>query len=80
MVIDVDLVTVATPTVSYTFSFDTANTVASASSTTDVSGQVLWLNSNTSDTKAVGSTLAWQATLPLTGTGLQESRMAHFLR
>jgi len=61
-IVYVDSITVATPALSFTL--DMANTVTSTSSGTDVSGQVMWLNNQSADTKATGVTLAWQASCP----------------
>jgi len=62
-IVYVDSISVTTPTLS--FPLDTMPTVStSASSGLDVSGQVLWLNSASSDTTAAGVTLTWQATCP----------------
>jgi len=61
-VVYVDSISVTTPTLS--FPFDTAASLTTAASGTDVSGQVLWLHNGTSDTTATGVALAWQATCP----------------
>ena len=61
-VVFIDSITVATPTLSYTF--DMANTVQTAPSGSDVANQVLWQHSGGTDTTATGTTLAWQQTCP----------------
>jgi len=61
-VVYVDSITVATPTLSYTF--DTSATVSVNPSSGDVGGQVLWQHSGSTDTTASGVTLGWVATCP----------------
>jgi len=61
-VVYVDSVSVATPTLSYTF--DTMDKVNATPSGSDVANQVLWQHSGSSDTTAAGVTLAWQGTCP----------------
>jgi hypothetical protein len=56
-IVYVDSITVTTPALSFTF--DAASSVA----TTNANG-ALWLNSNSQDTTASGSTVTWQATCP----------------
>jgi hypothetical protein len=47
------------------FPFDTSGTVDTTASTgVDVGGQVLWLNSASSDTSATGVTLGWLTSCP----------------
>jgi hypothetical protein len=59
----VDSVTVPAPALS--FPFDTSGSIdTTASAGVDVGGQVLWLNSNGSDTSASNVTLGWLATCP----------------
>ncbi len=62
-VVYVDSITVNTPSLSFPFS--TSGTVSTATNqSSDVSGQVLWLNANSSDTTASGTALSWVATCP----------------
>jgi len=61
-VVYVDSITVMSPATSYTF--DMSSTVSTNPSSTDVSGQVLWLHNGSSDTTATGASLGWQATCP----------------
>jgi hypothetical protein len=62
-IVYIDSIIVATP--AFSFTFDTTGTVTStASNGTDVAGQVMWLNSYSSDTSASGATLGWLATCP----------------
>jgi len=64
-VVYLDSITVVQPSLTTSFTFDTSSSVStSTSNTSDVSGQVLWLNSLTSDTTATGVSLGWQATCP----------------
>jgi hypothetical protein len=61
-IIFVDSITVTTPARSFTF--DTTSSVSTMAASTDIASQALWLNSNSSDTTAARSTLAWSATCP----------------
>jgi hypothetical protein len=62
-IVYIDSVTVMTPALS--FPLDAAATVNTATNlTSDVTGQVMWMNSGSSDTTAAGSTLTWQMACP----------------
>lgn len=61
-VVYVDSISVDAPALS--FPFGTMATVSATAQSSDVTGQVLWLNSGTSDTTATGSKLSWVATCP----------------
>ena len=61
-VVYVDSITVATPALSYTL--DNGPSVNPTPLTADPSGQALWLNSGSMDTKATNVTLGWQSTCP----------------
>jgi hypothetical protein len=61
-VVYVDSISVDTPALS--FPFATTGTVSATAQSSDVAGQVLWLNSGTSDTTATGAKLSWVATCP----------------
>jgi hypothetical protein len=63
-IIFVDSITVSTPTVTSTFTFDASGSVYTTPSTTNVSGQALWINAGSTDTTAAGTAVAWQATCP----------------
>jgi len=63
-VVYVDSITVATPTVNLSFPLDAMSAISTTPTNTDVAGQVMWLNNGSSDTKATGVTIAWQATCP----------------
>jgi hypothetical protein len=61
-VVYVDSISVNSPVLS--FPFGTTSTVSATAQSSDVAGQVLWLNSGTMDTTATGTTLSWVATCP----------------
>jgi len=61
-VVYVDSISVNAPALS--FPFGTTGTVSGMAQSSDVAGQVLWLNSGTMDTTATGTTLSWVATCP----------------
>jgi len=61
-VVYVDAISVNTPALS--FPFGTTGTVSATAQSSDVAGQVLWLNSGASDTTATGSKLSWVADCP----------------
>ena len=61
-IVYIDSLTVKSPSLSFTF--DATTSVNPTPSTTNVSGEALWLNSGASDTTASGATLSWQATCP----------------
>jgi len=63
-IVYIDSITVTTPTVTQSFTFDTAATLTPTPTTADPSTPILWLNSASSDTKAANVTLAWQPTCP----------------
>jgi len=61
----VDWVSASVITPAPSFPFDTSGTVDTTASTgVDVGGQVLWLNSASSDTSAAGVTLGWLTSCP----------------
>jgi hypothetical protein len=62
-IVYIDSVTVMTPALS--FPLDMAATVNTATNlTSDVAGQVMWLNAGSSDTTAAGVMLTWQMACP----------------
>jgi len=61
-VVYVDSITVNKPALS--FPFGTTGTVSATAQSSDVSGQVLWQNSGSTDTTATGTKLSWVADCP----------------
>lgn len=61
-VVYVDSLSVNTPALS--FPFGTTGTVSATASSSDVTGQVLWQNSGSSDTTATGTKLSWVDSCP----------------
>jgi hypothetical protein len=61
-VVYVDSITVMTPALS--FPLDTAATVSTTPTGSDVSGQVMWPHNGSTDTTAANVTLSWVATCP----------------
>ncbi len=59
----VDSIIVTSPTVTYTYTLDTAGTVYTTPTPSDQIG-LLWFNNDSSDTKAANVTLAWQTSCP----------------
>lgn len=63
-IVYVDSITVSTPTVTQSFTFGSAATLTTTPTTSDPATPILWINSSSSDTKATGVALSWQATCP----------------
>ena len=61
-VVYIDSLSVDTPALS--FPFGTTGTVSATASSSDVTGQVLWQNSGSSDTTAAGTKLSWVSSCP----------------
>jgi hypothetical protein len=61
-VVYIDSITVTAPKVSITF--DASSSVVTTPTTIAAPGQALWINSGSTDTTAIGTTVAWQANCP----------------